>query len=238
MKKFLIIFSIFIIILTSIFFTYNYSKNLNKISNEKNVLKENNKTEIEEQIKDTYIDDNPIKVGLYKYYGKGKDRELINEYKNEWTYYNDISSFEVFYTNENFIESTSFQDTFYKYLSSYENIANYKIGFNISFNTLDKQFDKQILTPKDTLEFFEYLEIYLYDDYHVKKGVWYSHILDEQITDKTLLTSIKLTTGKKINEIISDIKVSVFTYDEDDFDELGIYKGNSKYTITVKNPNI
>ena len=209
------------------------------------ITKENNNPSIkQENIKPNmplettkYIDNNPIKIGLYKYYGRYKNRELITEYTETWTYHKDISSFEVFYTNDSSITGNYFQDTFKEYYDKYENIDNYKIGYLISFITNNGEIKKMILSPKDTEDFFEYLEIYLYDDYHRQKGVWYSHTTEEEYNDETLLTSIKLTAGKNIADIISDISLTVFTYDYDDFDEENNYRGNSKYSIIVKNNN-
>jgi len=233
MKKFLIIILLYVII-SGGFFSYNFF--LKKDNSNNNVIKNNINTDIEPETQ-KYIDTNPIKLGLYKYYGRGKDRELITVYENNWNYHKDISSFEVFYTNENYITGYYFQDTFKEYIDKYTNIDNYKIGYIISFITNTKEINKIILSPKDTEDFFDYLEIYLYDDYHRDKGVWYSHTTEEQYNDETLLTSIKLTAGKQINNIISDITVTVFTYDYDDFDNEGNYRGNSKYSIIVKNTN-
>ena len=63
---------------------------------------------------------------------------------------------------------------------------------------------KTILRPKDTEEFYDYLEVYLYDDYH-RTGGWYSHTTDSEFNDNTLLTSIKLTAGKNVSEITSSV---------------------------------
>ena len=136
------------------------------------------------------------------------------------------------------ITGNQFQNVFKDYLDKYTNIDNFKIGYKISFLTSNGEVNKTILSPKDTEEFFNYLEIYLYDDYHRQPGVWYSHTTEEEYNEETLLTSIKLTAGKNINDIISDITLTAFTYDYDDFDEFGNYKGISKYTIIVKNNNI
>ena len=231
MKKIMFLSIILLLIVTS-YFSYNHIYKNNQ--NENNNIKMDNikpSLNIEEN---KYIDKNPIKIGLYKYYGRYKNRELITEYLDTWTYHKDISSFEVFYTNESSINSNYFQDTFQEYFSKYENINNYKIGYIISFITNNNEITKTILRPKDTEDFFEYLEIYLYDDYHREKGVWYSHTTEEEYNEDTLLTSIKLTSGSKIEEIISDISLTVFTYDYDDFDEYNNYRGNSKYTIIIK----
>jgi len=225
------------IILILIFFLGGLSINYNQDKDENNnpIIKQENVDNYIEPEKNEYIDNNPIKLGLYKYYGRVKERELIKEYNATWQYHQDISSFEVYYTNEEFITNSRLKDTFDNYKNNYVNIDNYKIGYQINFLTNDKEYNKTILSPKDTEEFFDYLEIYLYDDYHREPGVWYSHTLEEEMNDETLLTSIKLTAGKLISEIKSDISVTAFTYDYDDFDETGNYRGISKYTIVVKN---
>lgn len=234
MKKILIILIICFIPI-GIFTYINFDNNNTTNNNDKDVTikKDNIKSDLTEEL-EKYKDENPIKLGLYKYYGRGKNRELIKKYSNNWTYHNDISSFEVFYTNEESINGNYLQDTFKEYLNTYTNIENYKIGYIISFITINGEINKTILSPKDTEEFFNYLEVYLYDDYHREKGVWYSHTTQEEYNDETLLTSIKLTAGKNISEIISDISLTAFTYDYDDFDDYGNYKGISKYTIIVK----
>ena len=225
------------IILILIFFLGGLSINYNQDKDENNnpIIKQENVDNDIEPEKNEYIDNNPIKLGLYKYYGRVKERELIKEYNATWQYHQDISSFEVYYTNEEFITNSRLKETFDNYKNNYVNIDNYKIGYQINFLTNDKEYNKPILSPKDTEEFFDYLEIYLYDDYHREPGVWYSHTLEEEMNDETLLTSIKLTAGKLISEIKSDISVTAFTYDYDDFDETGNYRGISKYTIVVKN---
>lgn len=236
MKKIFLTFITILIVISLLFFGY---KCLYNIKNDKEIdppiKMDNVKPNLEET--NEYTDNNPIKVGLYKYYGRNNNRKLITEYTDNWTYHQDISSFEVFYTNELEITGNYIQDTFPEYANNYTNIDNYKIGYIISFMTNDNEINKTIISPKDTEEFFDYLEIYLYDDYHIQKGVWYSHTTEEQFNEETLLTSIKLTAGKNISEITSDIKVTVFTYDYDDFDEFNNYRGNSKYTIVVKKTN-
>lgn len=237
MKKILLTFITLLIIISSLFFGYKY---LYKTKNDNQAVPpikmDNVKPDIDNE--DTkYEDNNPIIVGLYKYYRRGKDRELITEYINNWAYHQDISSFEVLYTNEETTNSNLLQDNFNEYFNTHENTNNYRIGFIISFMTTNNEINKTIISPKDTEEFFDYLEIYLYDDYHIQKGVWYSHTTEEEFNEETLLTSIKLTAGKNIDEITSDIKLTVFTYDYDDFDEFNNYRGNSKYTIVVKKSN-
>ena len=231
MKKFIYVF-IFILILLTTFLIYKNNNNQKVDSNNSSYVET---IEKEEEIKKEpeYIDDNPIKLGLYKNYRNGSNRKLITEYSAPWKYHTDISSFEVYYTQDSEISSGNQIKTFDSYKNNYKNIDNYKIGYILNFKINDKNINKTIIRPKDTEEFYDYLEIYLYDDYH-RTGGWYSHTTDEEFNDNTLLTSIKLTAGKKVEEITSDISVTAFTYDNDDFDEEGNYKGISKYQIIVK----
>lgn len=221
-----------ILILLACLLYYDYSNNKDA-SNIDTTIKEekNNEEEIKEE---EYIDNNPIILGLYKNYRDGSNRKLITEYVSKWEYHKDISSFEVYYTNESEITNKNQIKTFDLYKDNYENIDEYKIGYTINFKISDIEVNKTIISPKDTEDFYDYLEIYLYDDYH-RTGGWYSHTTESEFNDNTLLTSIKLTAGKKVNEITSDIIVTAFTYDnKDNFDDLGNYRGKSSYKIIVK----
>ena len=231
MKKHLLIIIIILVIIFTLIFTYSF-KEKNIVENPQPTIQDEEVPEIENIPE--YIDDNPIKLGLYKNYRNGSNRKLITEYTASWEYHTDISSFEVYYTQEGEISSGNQIKTFDLYKNNYDNINDYRIGYIIEFEINDININKTIISPKDTEEFYDYLEIYLYDDYH-RAGGWYSHTTEEEFNENTLLTSIKLTAGKKITEITSDITVTAFTYDNDDFDEQGSYKGISKYQIIVKN---
>ena len=93
----------------------------------------NNTIEIDEKVieeeKDLYVDNNPIIVGLYKNYRDGSNRKLIKEYSSKWEYHKDISSFEVYYTNEEEITNKNQINTFDLYKDNYENIDNYRKYF-------------------------------------------------------------------------------------------------------------
>jgi len=235
MKK-IILFFIIISITILGYLSFDYYKETN--TNENPIIdtqKVNNNDITPETGK--YIDNNPIKLGLYKYHGRYTDRELITEFSAPWQYHTDISSFEVYFTNESTIPGSNQIEQIDTYKTNYENIENYRIGYIINFLTNEKEIHKTILSPKDSEDFFEYLEIYLYDDYHRTPGVWYSHTTEEEFNENTLLTSIKLTAGVNVSQIISDITLTAFTYDSNDFDNYGNYKGISKYTIIVKKSN-
>ena len=176
-----------------------------------------------------YMDQNPIQLGLY--INNNNTRTLTTEFYSPMTIYQDILSLEVYYTQENTFFGN--QKTLWnQYTSNYTEIENYKIGYQISFQVGETEFQQNILKPSDTNAIFEYIQIYLYDDINQENG-WYDHITEEEITANTIFTSLKLTASTKIEEITSPIIITAFTYDEDDFDESENYRGNSSFQISI-----
>lgn len=202
-------------------------------------INENNKQNIKtsttkEEIKDTYIDNNPITLGIYMYTNSSTPRYKKDLYQTTWTQYTDICSLEIFYTNEEQIPGTNFKSLWNNYYQNYTNIDSYKIGYLIEFETTNEgKIKKYIKSPQDTEEIYKYIQLYLYDDIH-QDGGWYSHITKEEYSNDNILTSIKLTASTNIDEITSDISLTAFTYDDDDFDENGEYRGISKQTVIIK----
>ena len=104
MKKIiLLIVSVLIIFLTCL---YIYKPNFQKLKQTKdnNIINKPKKEE-ETDIISEYVDNNPIIIGLYKNYRNGINRKLITSYESKWQYHQDISSFEVYYTNEQLLNS-------------------------------------------------------------------------------------------------------------------------------------
>lgn len=232
-KKFLLI----IVLIIGIIITYGSYVVLNNKdddikSNESYEINENEI--IKEKPKQIWEDNNPITIGIYKYDNKKNKRILTSEYTNIWKYHTDIVSFNVMYTNDEEISSGKLADVYETFLDSYTDIEDYRIGYIIKFETNDGMIEKQILRPSDTEDFYEYIEVYLYDAIYHRNDKWYSHTTEKEYNEDTLLEGIKLTSGVKINKVISDITLTAFTFDDDDFDEIGIYKGISKYTVIVK----
>lgn len=175
----------------------------------------------------TYQDNNPITIGLYE------NEHLIKDYHVKLTNMKDITVFNIYYTNQDPLENNYIKYNWNKYYKNYENIDKYKIGFIISFEAEGKLYKEQILTPDCEYIFAPYLYVYLYDDINQPNGSWYSHLLPEEVTDKTIFSSIKLFMANKATDISSPITLTVFTYDEDDFDSSNNYIGKSKYTTTI-----
>ena len=225
MKKILII-TCLLLTLTSCSYK---TQPINKKDNKKNIT-----SNVKEEIKNTYIDNNPITLGIYMYTNSSTPRYKTNEYKNNWELNVDICSLEIFYTNEDQIPGTNFKNLWNNYYQNYTDINSYKIGYLIEFNTANEgKIKKYIKSPQDTDSIYKYIQIYLYDDIH-QDGGWYSHITENEYNNDSILTSIKLTGSTYIDEITSDISLTAFTYDDDDFDENGEYRGISKQTVIIK----
>ena len=206
------------------------NKNNNQDSKEVENLVQNEK-ELKEE-KEEYQDLNPIKIALYK-----KENGV---YKRQDIFYSklepikDIAVFSIILDNQESI-SGNYKELYKNYSSTYENFTNYKIGYNISFTLKDgKVFNENILTPKDVFDysFSDYLYIWLYDD--INKSGWYSHLETSDYNDSTVISSIKLMSTSLSNEIITPIKLTVFTYEQDDFDLNNNYRGVSKFTTLIE----
>ena len=204
-----------------------------EINKEENKLENNNEIKQEEIIKEEYVDNNPIKLGLYLYTGSYSNKEKLSTYETTFVSGSDIGSFEVFFADEEVISGNSFKSLFNSYYDKYVSIDNYKIGYNIEFTLNDGTVNKFNLLEPNTYLYGDYFYTYLYDDIHVNEGEFYSHL--ESIDDNTLITSIKIYAVDKIDDV-KKIKLTVFTYDsDDDFDEDGNYRGISKYSIDIIN---
>lgn len=182
---------------------------------------------IKEEKVNEYIDNNPIKLALFV------DNKKISEYSSSMTIYEDIVSLECYYTEDDSIIDGKFKDVFNHYYNNYKDIDNYKIGYHIKFNTSDGEISKYIYKPSDVESFFNYIQVYLYDDVH-QDDSWYDHISKEEYNDSTLLTSIKLTASMYIDRVNSDVEVIAFSYKNGDIDSNGKYLGNSKYRVVIK----
>lgn len=206
----------------------------NKKEEKKDEVIDDKKDIVEPKEEEKYVDNNPIELSFYMYYGQNTNRKRLETYQTPFITGQDLCSLEIYYTKDEILNINSQKNLWNQYYQNYPNIDNYKIGYKISFTNINNEnISKYILSPKDTETVFNYIQLYLYDDIHVQDGVWYSHVLEEEYNSNTILTSIKLTGGDKASEVVSDITLEVFTYDDDDFDSDGNYRGQSQATIII-----
>lgn len=212
----------FLLLLILIFSTTSCQKETTGIYSKEPVISKNNQEEI---IK--YQDDNPIKIGLYQ------NNKLVHNYKVSLSDHKDIGIFEIYYTNDETLNDNNQKRAWNNYYQKYSDISKYKIGFNVSFKTINETIDYLVLDPSE-MHHTDYLYYYLYDDIHQANNSWYSHLETKNISASTIYSSIKLYLANRTYEIVSPITLTVFTYDEDDFDENNHYRGNSSYTINIE----
>ena len=177
----------------------------------------------------------PDTVGFYIPAEDGtRARKRITEFSSKRTAKKDIDCFEILATREDLLKGSSFSNIWTTAWDSHDNNQGAKIGFIIEFSLSGgKNVRQQILIPSDTGSFFEYLEVYMYDDIHQTPGAWYTHLEDSDVKEETIISSIKLTAGSRIAEV-GDILLSAFIYQgENSFDEKGEYVGEVLETIRI-----
>lgn len=180
----------------------------------------------EKIIEETYIDSNEVILGFYD-----DDWNKIEEISNTWVYHKDIGWPWVFPSDSVKLESGKSKTLWQKY---WNRDSKYKFGLELSYSLVDDQkVQLTLLKPSDNLNYSQFVEIYLYDGYNATT-TWFDHLDDDEIEEFTVYTSIKITSGKRIEEVISPIVLKVFTYDsDDDFDIDGKYRGNSYSILTI-----
>ena len=233
MKKRLFIVTILIIlVITIIYFNTRDNKQKEEVIAE--VIEEQVEAVIEEPKVEAYVDNNPIKIGLYIKGNNGK--QLITQYSSVWDAEAIMGLFYAIPTNDILVSSKYFENVWKEYWNKYSNVEKYRIGYNIKFTlNTGEVVDQIILNPDHAYLMFPKLQLYLYDDVNLIPGRAYYHVTQPEMTANTQCTSVKLVGDKATKNIISPIELTVFTFDgKEDFDTVtGKYRGNSYYTISV-----
>ena len=188
--------------------------------------------EEKEEIVDTYNDQNNTPICFYELnYNKLKKLTTISKTLSNLE---DIGLFQIFPSCEDeIILEKGFAESFKEEWDKY-NKGTLKMGYNLTFNTKEENtISFNILSPANTMDKYEYIMAYLYDDYvNIGKG-YYSHLETDEYNDNSLLTAIKLQSNYKYTDILEKIELKVFTYDSvDDFQD-NTYRGNSTSTLTI-----
>jgi len=145
----------------------------------------------------------------------------------------DIGSFEVIPSDAEVLDGEFFGDIFGAAWTAFSDANSCKIGYTLRY-TLDdgSEIKYTMLSPKH-IEHTEYIECWLYDDYHREPHKFYSHLKPGSMKDETLITSIKLTAGKQIKHV-TDIWLTAFICASlDDFDAERNYIGETSCTIHI-----
>ena len=211
----------------------NKNKNVDKNNNE-NVEIENTEIEIEETIEEPkYKDENQVPISLY--IEQGDQLVKISEYSCDWSPENVLNLFYAIPSTEESISSYNFDSMWKEKIAAYPNGDKCRIGYQVSFKYEDgNTYTYNLKCPDDTYFTFPKVMTYLYDDVNLVPGKPYYHITQDVMYDYTIASSIKLVGDVDSDKIEGPITLTAFCFDsEDDFDEEGNYRGNSKYTITI-----
>lgn len=147
--------------------------------------------------------------------GVREDYTLITEYDDDLSAGVDLCVLSAFPGTQGSLTGASFTKVYASALEKSPEAAGLKQGFVVSYEANGALIENRILSPADIdAENLHYLEIYLYDDVNQEPGAWYSHLLEEQMTDETIITSVKLTPGNDFSAV-RNIKLSVFLYSEE-----------------------
>ena len=177
----------------------------------------------------------PDVVSFYTPQGKSYSPRVRmgDTYSAPWKKGKDIGSFEVITSDEQLLDGSFFGDIFGAAWKQFPDADSCKIGYTLRY-TLDDgtEIRYSMLSPKH-IEHTEFIEVWLYDDYHREPHQFYSHLKDSQMKSNTLITSIKLTAGSQIARV-TDIWLTAYVCASlDDFDAERNYIGDTSCTIHI-----
>ena len=174
----LIIIIAFLIIcgLTLKYLSKNTNNTNNDINNEDQTTLSTTEDEIAIYTEPEYVDENPVKLGIYVQNGSSKT--LITEkYTCSFAPENVMGVFFAVPTTDLKLPNTSFDTLWKSYIEDYPNSKNYRIGYNISFTlNTGEVIDRTILNPDDAYHMFPKVMVFLYDDVNLVPGKKYYHI--------------------------------------------------------------
>lgn len=179
----------------------------------------------------------PDVIGLYIPSDDGTgSRTLVSEFSSARTAGQDIDCFEAIASNDSLLSGSSFAEIWNAAWDEHMPSAAARIGYHITIELSGGDtISKTLLKPSDSDEFFDYVEIYMYDDINQTPGAWYTHLSDSDMNEETIISSIKLTAGQNISSV-GDITLTAFVYDDDsNFDSDGNYVGVVTYSIEITN---
>lgn len=190
--------------------------------------------------------DLPNEKEVRLYVGSDGVMNVISEFNSSWTPDADIAIFEAINSKEDTIYYDDYFSLHQSYWDSVVSPVTYKIGYELSFDLNGEHKVYTILSPADIENNPDlFMGDAVNDDVYGHMGVWvyydmhqsgtYFHLTSADMTDETLMTSIKLRPTPLSNEI-SNLKLTAFSYSSNE--EIGAdghYIGTHGYKIAVNN---
>ncbi|MBQ6372920.1 MAG: hypothetical protein IJJ45_00345 [Clostridia bacterium] len=175
----------------------------------------------------------PDRVSFYRPKGKSYSPRVRmgDTYAAKWKKGEDIGSFEVIASDLEELPGDFFGDIFGKAWTAFPASGGCRIGYTLRYTLDDGSEIKYTMLSPQHIRHTEYIECWLYDDYHREPHQFYSHI--KKMKSDTLMTSIKLTCGSQIKRV-QDIWLTAFICASlDEFDADRNYTGDVSCTIHI-----
>jgi len=188
--------------------------------NEESLFEENETTasdsEPSESVTDTDAPETesplPCLIGLYDDLNNDDNYTRLTTWNEPWISGKDIAVFDVIPSTESKLYSPSYKELWKAQSSKISPDALVKPYFELIYTLADdSEKSVMIYSYSDAEAVIDdgYIEIYLYDDVHQPDGAWYSHLVESTTNDDTVISSIKITAGKLIDDVKS---IKLFAY--------------------------
>ena len=144
-------------------------------------------------------------VGLYDELGEAGTYTLMESLVSTWNAGEDIVVFDLIPSNHTTISGSAS----YKELWKHQAAVLGEEGTVKPYVILEYTLSDGSTVSREIRSYAEaeeevaagYIEVYLYDDVHQPDGTWYSHLTEYTTNNDTVISSVKLTAGAKIDSV-------------------------------------
>ena len=144
-------------------------------------------------------------VGLYDELGEAGTYTLMESLVSTWNAGEDIVVFDLIPSNHTTISGSAS----YKELWAHQAAVLGEEGTVKPYVVLEYTLSDGSTVSREIRSYAEaeeevaagYIEVYLYDDVHQPDGTWYSHLTEYTTNNDTVISSVKLTAGAKIDSV-------------------------------------
>lgn len=144
-------------------------------------------------------------VGLYDELGEAGTYTLMESLVSPWNAGEDIVVFDLIPSNHTTISGSASYKELWKHqaavLGEEGTVKPYVIlEYTLSDGSTVSREIRSYAEAEAEVE-AAYIEVYLYDDVHQPDGTWYSHLTEYTTNGDTVISSVKLTAGAKIDSV-------------------------------------
>lgn len=184
-----------------------------------------------------FLDDGtrPNVVNFYIFQDSTGSRDKLTEFYGPFEEGKDIRTFASFSSDDASVYGSRFADMWFPQWQRFSASSECKIGYKIHIYMKDGSvIEHRIISPDDVVyDYTQFVETWIYDDVHHAAGEWYSHLTPPDMNDDTVITSVKLTCGPRIEEVDYVVLDTFIYYNDAQFDSNGDYIGPIKASVKV-----